>query len=357
MGFFTKKRNDYYPFGMLLPNRHGSSDSYRYGFQGQEKDDEIKGEGNSINYKYRMHNPRVGRFFAVDPLARRYAYNSPYAFSENRVIDGVELEGLEWSLPINPAAYRQGTEAVADLKGLKGIQKQEYVNGEMKILQNGAASGSLIGGVIVIDIFITRGKLSLGLASSEFYQATLETDKAYAAKARGDNAAAEKHLIKAGELSKGMIFEGIGGAAAYGLGKVIQAASKLNVTGSKLVSSAMLEETAKNYPSSTTYGNPAETFIAPAKEIDELLSQGLSRKEIANKLGINDPKFLEGDLIRIDIDDTLAKELNLREPTGNEVGANESFIPGGKTSGGVTENVVDGIPQKDIRVKVTKVEE
>ncbi|MBQ4822929.1 M15 family metallopeptidase, partial [Aquimarina sp. MMG016] len=50
----------------------------------------------SINYKYRMHDPRVGRFFAVDPLAPDYPHNSPYAFSENRVIDGVELEGLEW---------------------------------------------------------------------------------------------------------------------------------------------------------------------------------------------------------------------------------------------------------------------
>ncbi len=70
---------------------------YRYSFQGQEADHEIKGEGNSINYKYRMHDPRLGRFFAVDPLAPKYPHNSPYAFSENRVIDGVELEGLEWS--------------------------------------------------------------------------------------------------------------------------------------------------------------------------------------------------------------------------------------------------------------------
>jgi len=82
---------------MLLPNRHESSNEYRYGFQGQEKDDEIKGEGNSLNYKYRMHDPRIGRFFAVDPLAPQYPHNSPYAFSENRVIDGVELEGLEYS--------------------------------------------------------------------------------------------------------------------------------------------------------------------------------------------------------------------------------------------------------------------
>jgi len=42
-----------------------------------------------------MHDTRIGRFFAVDPLAGSYPHNSPYAFSENRVIDAVELEGLE----------------------------------------------------------------------------------------------------------------------------------------------------------------------------------------------------------------------------------------------------------------------
>jgi hypothetical protein len=42
-----------------------------------------------------MHDPRVGRFFVVDPLEKKYPWNSPYAFSENRVIDGNELEGLE----------------------------------------------------------------------------------------------------------------------------------------------------------------------------------------------------------------------------------------------------------------------
>ncbi|QYS87097.1 hypothetical protein JJC03_03785 [Flavobacterium oreochromis] len=78
-----------------MPNRHGSSESYRYGFQGQEKDDELKGEGNSLNYTFRMHDPRVGRFFAVDPLEENFPWNSPYAFSCNRVIDMLELEGAE----------------------------------------------------------------------------------------------------------------------------------------------------------------------------------------------------------------------------------------------------------------------
>ncbi|GEM_PF-2646535 len=78
--------------------RHGTENTerYKFGFQGQLLDDDIKGDGNSSNYKYRMNDPRLGRFFALDPLASQYSYNSPYAFSENRVIDGVELEGLEF---------------------------------------------------------------------------------------------------------------------------------------------------------------------------------------------------------------------------------------------------------------------
>jgi len=93
---FTSKNKWYEsPFGVLLDERSFEGDFYRASFQGQEHDDEIKGKGNSVNYKYRMHDPRVGRFFAVDPLAKQYAFNSPYAFSENRVIDDFELEGLE----------------------------------------------------------------------------------------------------------------------------------------------------------------------------------------------------------------------------------------------------------------------
>ncbi|MET2996926.1 alpha/beta hydrolase [Flavobacterium columnare] len=42
-----------------------------------------------------MHDPRVGRFFAIDPLFKDYPYYTPYQFSGNRVIDAVELEGKE----------------------------------------------------------------------------------------------------------------------------------------------------------------------------------------------------------------------------------------------------------------------
>lgn len=93
---------------MLLPNRHGSdNEEYRYGFQGQEMDNEVKNStGSSINYKYRMHDPRIGRFFAVDPLAAKFPYWTPYAFSGNRVVDSREFEGLE------PADAKKGAHAL-----------------------------------------------------------------------------------------------------------------------------------------------------------------------------------------------------------------------------------------------------
>jgi hypothetical protein len=70
---------------------------YKFGFQGQESEDEIWGEGNASFYKYRISDNRLGRFFAIDPLAAEYPHNSPYAFSENVIIDHFELEGLEKS--------------------------------------------------------------------------------------------------------------------------------------------------------------------------------------------------------------------------------------------------------------------
>ncbi|UOX34744.1 hypothetical protein LXD69_04370 [Flavobacterium sediminilitoris] len=42
-----------------------------------------------------MHDPRVGRFFAVDPLEPKYPWYTPYQFSGNSPVMSIELEGLE----------------------------------------------------------------------------------------------------------------------------------------------------------------------------------------------------------------------------------------------------------------------
>ena len=86
----------FYSFGMQMPGRTYSSPSYRYGFNGKEKIDEIEGSsGATYDYGFRIYDPRLGRFLSVDPLTRGYPWYSPYHFAGNKPIIAIDLDGLE----------------------------------------------------------------------------------------------------------------------------------------------------------------------------------------------------------------------------------------------------------------------
>ncbi|MFM7638349.1 MAG: RHS repeat domain-containing protein [Bacteroidota bacterium] len=87
--------SDYYPFGAPVNGRSFSSAEYRFGYQNQEKDDEIAGEGNAVIYKYRVHNARLGRFLSIDPLMAKYPHISPYAAFGNNPILFIDVDGKE----------------------------------------------------------------------------------------------------------------------------------------------------------------------------------------------------------------------------------------------------------------------
>jgi RHS repeat-associated protein len=77
---------DYYPFGMLMPDRQytNGDSTYRYGFNGKENDNEVKGLGNQQDYGERMYDPRVNRFGSVDPVQVKHPAQSSYsAFNDN----------------------------------------------------------------------------------------------------------------------------------------------------------------------------------------------------------------------------------------------------------------------------------
>ena len=69
---------------------------YRYGFNGKENDNEVKGEGNEQDYGMRVYDPRVGKFLSVDPISNKYPELTPYQFASNRPIDGIDQDGLEY---------------------------------------------------------------------------------------------------------------------------------------------------------------------------------------------------------------------------------------------------------------------
>ena len=149
---------------------------YRYFFNGQESDGEAYGQGGLHAFEYRMHDTRIGRFWSVDPLAGKFPWNSTYAFAENRVVDGRELEGLEWDpnkplttsneqIPIRVVSASDNARVVPTVSPKKNLQfqKTKMVNtlelGEIRpalpeYAKAWAESAGYFGAYIYLDPFV-----------------------------------------------------------------------------------------------------------------------------------------------------------------------------------------------------------
>lgn len=96
------KSFDYSPFGVTrldfdvttrLSGDFAVAEAYRYGFNGMEKDDEVKGSGNSYDFGARMLDPRLGRFLSLDPLAREFPSETNYSSTGNNPIYLIDVDG------------------------------------------------------------------------------------------------------------------------------------------------------------------------------------------------------------------------------------------------------------------------
>ncbi|GAA3608228.1 DUF6443 domain-containing protein [Flavivirga amylovorans] len=89
------EENNYYPFGLKHKGYNTNVVSHHpyKDYQGQELTEELG--LNMHEWKYRFSDPALGRFISIDPLAEDYPYNSTYAFQENKLGMGIELEGAE----------------------------------------------------------------------------------------------------------------------------------------------------------------------------------------------------------------------------------------------------------------------
>jgi len=93
---------DYYAFGMAMPGRTFNSANYRYGYNGMEKDDEVKSGGNSYTTEFRQYDPRVGRWLSLDPLMIQFPHTSPYIAFDNNPIRYTDPQGLKSITPGEP---------------------------------------------------------------------------------------------------------------------------------------------------------------------------------------------------------------------------------------------------------------
>ena len=125
---------DYSPFGVQLDGRTIQGDFYRYGYQGSEKDDESKGAGNSYTTYYRQLDPRVGRWFSIDP--KMSAWESPYVSMGNNPVvindimgDTVKVNyGGFLGLGRKTATYEESTGKWFSKKGKEIESKNKFFN-------------------------------------------------------------------------------------------------------------------------------------------------------------------------------------------------------------------------------------
>jgi RHS repeat-associated protein len=146
--------NDYYPFGMAMPGRKfATTNQYRYGFNGKEKDNEASGDGNQYDYGFRIYNPGLGKFLSVDPLTNSYPWYSPFHFAGNNPIHNIDLDGLE------ETSYGQRLENQWIPQLSKGkITKEQYEK-----RQKATAIGGVVGvglGLVAIDAFYNKGMVT-----------------------------------------------------------------------------------------------------------------------------------------------------------------------------------------------------
>ncbi len=79
----------------------------------------------------------------------------------------------------------------------------------------------------------------------------------------------------------------------------------------------------------------------PKSEANALIaSTGGDPRAMERALGLVEGFLDSNKVVRIDIDH--AEQFNLRVPSGNEAGANDQWIPGGKLPDGASEAVIDG---------------
>ncbi len=88
-------RSEYYPYGMKINDLsyNATGASARYGYNGKEQDNEVKGNNNSLDFGARIYDPRVSRFLSQDPMKGQFAFQSPYIYAGNSPMNSIDENG------------------------------------------------------------------------------------------------------------------------------------------------------------------------------------------------------------------------------------------------------------------------
>jgi RHS repeat-associated protein len=101
-------------------------------------DNETYGEGNAYDFGERIYDPRLGRWFSVDPLASQYPEYSPYVFAYNNPIAVIDPDGRSGDDPRKKFYTEMGTAAIKAIssRGVENKFKALYVLAQYRV-ENG----------------------------------------------------------------------------------------------------------------------------------------------------------------------------------------------------------------------------
>ncbi|MBK6730827.1 MAG: hypothetical protein IPG60_07635 [Bacteroidetes bacterium] len=125
---------------MLMPNRSWSAVSeYRFGFGGQEQDDEVYGQGNLNTAMFWEYDTRLGRRWNLDPVDQ---FQSNYAVFLNNPVLIIDINGmapkLPWELRVDDEGNTsyEATSAKDDIYSFMNEYNTEFVDAAKIFNQN-----------------------------------------------------------------------------------------------------------------------------------------------------------------------------------------------------------------------------
>jgi RHS repeat-associated protein len=139
------------PFGVELKGRNlkkNNAKNYRFGFQGQEGDDQIKGDGNSYDFGARIYDSRLGRWLSPDDFEPSYPALSSFVSMNNSPLFLIDNNGDFIQYPYKDEVFARSFSSVyQDLNRKSGVA--ELFRPKISTIFYETSAGGRVSGAII----------------------------------------------------------------------------------------------------------------------------------------------------------------------------------------------------------------
>lgn len=237
------------------------------GFNGMEKDDEVKGKGNHLDFGARVYDSRLARWLSLDPLAVEYPSISPCVFVANSPLMFIDPDGerLVLSNDVNGNVLAQLQRLTNDVLAVNKKTGEVYIK---KAVSDKVHNSTKIHGRILIRAIISHSRTTTITINEKQLGSGVDYPDKY-----------EKNAYNGGGVDPTIIFTKNNGAAQYrDNGKTVSLQQKADIVlGGELIHALIAMDGNKD-----NSGNASHTYInifgeeqVETRNINELKTHGI----------------------------------------------------------------------------------